>query len=193
VKISGSTEGALPGSLRAESYGCLAIFRLVYHFHLYYKLDPILCRNAFHCDNKGLIPRLTFADGPLSPFLRHFLRSDIDLEMQMIDTIRLLGIKVGYHHVKGHQDDAASPTAGDPPLSRQAELNIKCNHLATAALQITRPSPLVIFLPAGKVAVTIEGQSINQSQTPPSHPHSPWLTSPTVLLQPSLWMVGIPV
>jgi hypothetical protein len=82
VKISGSTEGALPGSFRAESYGCLAIFRFVYHFHLYYKLDPILCRNTFHCDNKGLITRLTFADGPLSPFPRHFLRSDIDLEMK---------------------------------------------------------------------------------------------------------------
>jgi hypothetical protein len=47
-------------------------------------------------------------------------------------------------------------------LSRQAELNIECNHLATAALQIARPSPLVTFLPAGKVAVTIEGQSINR-------------------------------
>jgi hypothetical protein len=89
---------------------------------------------------------ITFADGPLSPFPRHFLRLDIDLEMQIINTIRLL----------------ASPTAGDTPLSRQAELNIESDHLATAALQIACPSPLVTFLPVGKVAVTIEGQSINR-------------------------------
>jgi hypothetical protein len=67
VKISGSTEGALPGSFRAESYGCLTILRLVYHFHLDHQLDPILCQNSFYCNNKGLISRLAFAVGPLSP------------------------------------------------------------------------------------------------------------------------------
>jgi hypothetical protein len=160
VKISGLTEGALPGSFRAESYGCLAISRFIYHFRHYYKLDPILCRNFFYCDNKGIITRLNFTDAPLAPFPRHFLRSDIDLEMQIMDTIRLLGIDVSYHHVKGHQDDTDSTT--DVPLSRQADLNIVCDHLAMAALHIACPSPLVTFLPAGKVAVTIEGQSITR-------------------------------
>jgi hypothetical protein len=47
VKISGSTEGTLPGSFRAESYGCLAILCLAYHFHLYHQLDPIICQNSF--------------------------------------------------------------------------------------------------------------------------------------------------
>jgi hypothetical protein len=68
VKTSGSTEGALPGSFRAESYGCIAIFRLLYHFLLYFGLDPILCLNTFYCDNKGLVARHNFATGPLSPF-----------------------------------------------------------------------------------------------------------------------------
>jgi hypothetical protein len=160
VQISGVTEGALPGSFRAESYGCLAIFRFIYHFRRYYQLDRILCRNAFYCDNEGLITRLNCAAGPLAPFPRHYLRSDIDLEMQIMDTIRLLGIDVRYHHVKGHQDDP-DPTT-NVPLSRQANLNIVCDHLATAALHVARPSPLVTFLPAGKVAVTIDGHSINR-------------------------------
>jgi hypothetical protein len=87
AQISGTTEGALPGSFRAESYRCLAIIRLVYHFRLHHRLDPILCRNDFYCDNQGLITRLTFAAGPLSPFPRHFLRSDVDIEMQILDNI----------------------------------------------------------------------------------------------------------
>jgi hypothetical protein len=117
VKISEVTEGALPGSFRAESYGWLAIFRVIYHFSRYYQLDPILCRNSFYCDNKGLISRLNFAAGPLAPFPRHFLRSDIDLEMQIMDTIRLLGIDVRYNHVTGHQDDN-DPTGRPPSLIR---------------------------------------------------------------------------
>jgi hypothetical protein len=161
VKISGSTEGALPGSFRAESYGCLAILRLVYHFHLYHRLDPILCKNSFYCDNKGLISRLAFAVGPMSPFPRHFLRSDMDLEMQILDTIRLLGISFTYTHVKGHQDTTQS-SALPILLNRQAELNIECDHLATDALQLAEPSPLVTFLPASKVTVTIEGTTVNR-------------------------------
>ena len=81
--------------------------------------------------------------------------------MQIIDTIRLLNINLRYHHVKGHQDDDG-PANEDSPLSRQAQLNVACDHLATAALQIALPSPLVTFLPASRVAVTIEGQSINR-------------------------------
>jgi hypothetical protein len=162
VKISGSTEGALPGSFRAESYGCLAILRFVYNFHLYHHLDPILCRNSFYCDNKGLITRLDFAAAPLPPFPRNFLRSDMDLEMQILDTIRLLGISFNYTHVKGHQDSTIKCPALTASLTRQAELNIECDHLATSALQIACPSHTVTFLPAGRVAVTIEGTTVNR-------------------------------
>jgi hypothetical protein len=120
VKISGSTEGTLPGSFRAESYGCLAILRLVYHFHLYHQLDPILCQNSFYCDNKGLISRLAYASGPMLPFPRHYLRSDMDLEIQILDTIRLLGITFTYTHIKGQQDTTIPSSALSPPLSHSA-------------------------------------------------------------------------
>jgi hypothetical protein len=162
AKISGSTEGSLPGSFRAESYGCLAIVRLVYHFHPYYNLDPILCCNSFYCDNKGLITRLHFAAGALSPFPRHFLRSDMDVEMQILDTISLLGITFNYNHVQGHQDTTPTLPSLTAPLTRQADLNIECDNLATAALKLACPSPTVTFLPAGKVVVTIDGTTINR-------------------------------
>jgi hypothetical protein len=124
VTLSGSTEGATPGSFRAESYGCLAIFRLLLHFcHYYYQLDTIGTLNNFFCDNLGLVTRLNHAAGPLQPFPRHFLRSDIDLELQILETIRLLDLSLSYTHVLGHQDAPGTPpTSAKPakPLSRQA-------------------------------------------------------------------------
>jgi hypothetical protein len=134
---------------------------LVYHFNLYHQLDPILCKNSFYCDNKCLISRLVLAAGPLSPFPRHFLRSDMDLDMQILDTIRLLGITFTYTHVKGHQDTTIQSPALSPPLTRQAELNIECDHLATSALKIASPSSMVTFLPASVVSVHIEGTTVN--------------------------------
>jgi hypothetical protein len=159
VKISGSTEGALPGSFRAESYGCLAILRFLYHFQLFNYLEPIQCRNTFYCYNKGLIQRLSFAHAPLTPFPRHYLRSDIYLEMQIVDTIRLLHITLDYRHVKGHQDEG---TTSEVPLTREAMLNVQCDELATAALTNASPSPLVQFLPASAVSVTVDGQTLNR-------------------------------
>jgi hypothetical protein len=159
VRISGSTEGAAPGSFRAESYGCLAIFRFVYHFRQYHLIDPITCLHHFYCDNQGLITRMNHAAGPLQPFPRHFLRPDIDIELQILDTIRLLGITLSNHHVKGHQD---VDTPADVPLTREANLNVECNIFATAALLLAQPAPIVAFLPAGKVAVTIAGTSITR-------------------------------
>jgi hypothetical protein len=134
--------GFCTGSFRVESYGCLAILQFVYHFRLHHRLDPILCRNDFYCDNQGLITRLNFAAGPLFPFPWHFLRSDVDIEMQILDTIRLRNIKMGYHHVKGHQDTATSGMdKTKQPLSRQAQFNVECDHLATAHCELLAPPP----------------------------------------------------
>jgi hypothetical protein len=106
ASLSGHTEGIEPGSYRAESYGCLAILRLIYHLVTFYSLQPTVFRHTFYCDNESLIKRLTKAAGPHAPFPRHFLRSDMDIEMQIQDTLSLLAISLTYKHVKGHQDDA---------------------------------------------------------------------------------------
>jgi hypothetical protein len=113
----------------------------------------------FHCDNQGLIQRLVFAHGPMTPFPWHYLRSDMDLKMQIVDTIRLLHITLEYTHVKGHQDAGRD---SDVPLSREAVLNVECDKLATAALTTASPSSLVQFLPASAVSVTVAGQTITR-------------------------------
>jgi hypothetical protein len=166
VKLSGTTEGALPGSFCAESYGCLAIFRFLYHFRRYHHPNPGRCRNTFYCNNLGLIKRLDFAHGPLKPFPRHYLRSDMDLELQIIDTIRLLEISVKYQHVLGHQDDDDDADddlhAPSVPLTREAKLNVQCDHLASAALRAAQPAHNVTFLPAGIISVTVDGQTVTR-------------------------------
>jgi hypothetical protein len=93
------------GSYRAESYGCLAILRLIYHLVTFYSLHPTVFRHTFYCDNKSLIKRLKKAAGPHAPFPRHFIRSDMDSEMQIQDTLSMLAISLTYKHGKGHQDD----------------------------------------------------------------------------------------
>jgi hypothetical protein len=160
VTVSGWTEGVLLGSFRAESYGCLAILRFLYHFTGYHHIDPIACLNQFFGDKKGLLARLEHAAGPLHPFPRHFLLADIDVEMQILDTIRLLGTTLSYNHVKGHQDDVTNDEA--TPLSREALLNVECDHLATAFLKTAVTSATVIYLPASQVHVTVEGTTITR-------------------------------
>jgi hypothetical protein len=160
VRLSGTTEGALPGSFRAESYSCLAVLRFVYHFRRFHNLDLILCCNTFYCDNEGLIKRLKFAHGPLAPFPWHYLRSDMDLELQILDTIRLLAITLAYTHVLGHQDGDAANEAS--PLTRKATLNVECDRLASAALSSAQPAPIVNFLPASVVSVTVAGQTVTR-------------------------------
>jgi hypothetical protein len=157
--VSGTTEGALPGSFRAESYGCLTILQFLYHFTRYHQVQSILSSTKFYCDNLGLITRLTQAAGPLQPFPRNYLRSDMDLEMQIVNTLRLMTPPLTYTHVLGHQDKTA-PT--DKPMTREATLNVACDHLATTALQTATPSPTVTPFPAGRISVTVTGVTINR-------------------------------
>jgi hypothetical protein len=158
VSLAGHTEGVEPGLYRAESYGCLAILRLLYHISTYYSIPPPAYRHTFYCDYLSLITRLQRTSGPRSPFPRHVLRSDMDLEMQIKDTLRLLGIQLTFTHVKGHQDS----TTPHDPLPRQAILNIECDRLASMALKTATPTPTVQHFPASKITVTIDSITINR-------------------------------
>jgi hypothetical protein len=81
----------------------------------------------------------------------------MDLELQILDTIRLLAIELEYTHVKGNQDDDS-----DAPLTREAHLNVVCDLIATAALHNAQPAPAVDFLPTGIVSVSVAGQTVNR-------------------------------
>jgi hypothetical protein len=163
VSVAGTTEGILPGSFRAESYGCLAILRLIFHLVTYNRLTPTSFLHNFYCDNKGLLTRLKHtAEDPLTPFPRHYLQSDIDVEMQILDTLRLLALTLTYIHVKGHQDTNTAP-GPKTPLSRQATLNIECDRLATTALKTASPAHDVYFSPSQQDhSVSVEGVTITR-------------------------------
>jgi hypothetical protein len=154
--VSGMTEGVLPGSYWAESYGCLAILRFLYNFMVYHKVTSPKTLNKFYCNNLSLITRLKQAVGSLPHFPRNYLHSDMDLEMQIVDTLRLMELSLSCTHVLGHQDE----TDNDQPLTREAALNVAFDHLATAELQTAAPSPLVTSFPTGLISVTVSGVSI---------------------------------
>ena len=168
IEVGGRAFGDDPGSFRAEGYGELAIIRLIFHVIIFYKLKPT-CNFHFLCDNQGLLTRIE--KGLKRPYVtpRHFLISDIDVEMQILDTIRQLNRPTSFEHIKSHQDEAQGH--GDQPLSWEVQLNTKCDASATAQLRkLTDPATkiplpaekLVPFLPASKVALEIQGQSITR-------------------------------
>jgi hypothetical protein len=152
VKIYGSTKGDAPRSYRAESYGCLAILRFLYHFRLFHQLDPIISRNKVFCDNKGLISRLDRAAGPQTPFPHHFLCFEINLEMQICDTLQMLAISLTYHHVKGHQDGAP---VDKTPLTRQARLNVRLPYTPPVLPRPWRSYPRAKLLSPLKVSPSL--------------------------------------
>ena len=82
---------------------------------------------------------------------RKFLSSEIDIEMQIVDTLHLLDTDVSFSHVKGHQDDSIDPTE----LPWHAQLNIRCDAIATATLTTVEHDPTVPFLPASEVSLSI--------------------------------------
>ena len=77
--------------------------------------------------------------------------------MQILDTLSILATKVTLQHIKGHQDDSAIPE----DLPWPAQLNIRCDSLASDELALIQtPTPLVPFLPASLVSLTVQGKTL---------------------------------
>jgi hypothetical protein len=76
--------------------------------------------------------------------------------MQILSAITSLG-PVALEHVKGHQDEAED----GEPLSWEAQLNQRCDELATDHLASAMTVlPKVPFLPASRVDLTIQGTTL---------------------------------
>jgi hypothetical protein len=146
------------GSFRVESYGRLAILRLIYHLVGFHDIPPPVIHHRFFCDNKGLLSHFGRATKQTPFFPRHYLHSDMDIEMQILDTLRLLDITLTFKHVKGHQDSAVA----NKDLPREAILNIDCDRLASIALQNAVHTLKVQFMPASKISVTVAGVTITR-------------------------------
>jgi hypothetical protein len=85
----------------------------------------------------------------MSPFL-----SEADVEMQILSAIISLGT-VALEFVRGYQEDMDN---GGEPLSWEAQLNQRCDELATYHLESAmKILPLVPFLPASNVSLTVNG------------------------------------
>jgi hypothetical protein len=76
--------------------------------------------------------------------------------MQIVDTLNLLDMEVSFAHVKGHQDDSIDPT----DLPWQAQLNIRCDTVATDTLATVNHDSTVPFLSASKLSLTIASTTI---------------------------------
>ena len=87
------------------------------------------------------------------------MKSEIDVEMQIIQTIQNLAPKQHtLEHVKGHQDDQISIEK----LPWKAKLNVYCDFIATKELNkiISRQQTTIQLLPASRIKLDIDGTTI---------------------------------
>jgi hypothetical protein len=158
VEVGGIAFGDTPRSFRAESYGQLAILRLLFHLTLYLRC-PIQCKCRFLMDNSGRLTRTRRILQHPHPSPRRCLLSEFDLDLQIRDTILAMNLKTRDEHIHSHQD---TPTSNqDEPLKWKIQLNERCDTIATEQLQLqTGPTLLVPFLPAAKVSLAVQGRTI---------------------------------
>jgi hypothetical protein len=157
IECGGRAPGANPRSFRAEGYGILAILRLTYHLRSFYVTRNPNLRFRLYCDNESLLKRITASSSLKRSIPRRFLFSEADVEMQILASLQALLALVAFEHVEGHQDTKYP----DEPLSWSAQLNQRCDEIATAHLDLaTEPMPTVPFLPASTVSISVGAHTI---------------------------------
>jgi hypothetical protein len=134
----------------------LAILRLVFHVRYFYWTRNRTLRFTLLCNSKSLIDQLEASRALTQPPPRRHLFSEADVELQILSAMASLG-PVALEHVLGHQDD----NDDGEPLSWEAQLNQRCDTLATDHLSsVNDILPLVPFLPASKVGLTVQGTTL---------------------------------
>jgi hypothetical protein len=153
LECGGRAYGADPRSFRSKGYGILAILRLLFHVWYFYWTRNRTLRFTLLCDSKSLIDRLEASRALTRLAPRRYLFSEADVELQILSAMPSLGT-VALEHVLGHQDD----NDDGEPLSWEAQLIQQCDTLATDHLSsATDILPLVPFLPASNVGLTVQG------------------------------------
>ena len=158
VEVGGIAFGDTPRSFRAESYGQLAILRLLLHLSLYLRC-PIQCKCRFLLDNSGRLTRTRHILRHPQPSPRRCLLSEFDLDLQIRDTVGAMQLRTSDEHIHSHQDE--NQEAPDASTAWKIQLNTRCDSIATEHLQRqTDPILLVPFFPASKVALTVDRRTI---------------------------------
>jgi hypothetical protein len=152
IECGGRAQGANPCSFRAEGYGILAILRLVFRLRHFYITRNASLRFRLYCNSESLLKRIAASQALTRIIPRRSPSSEVDVEMQILAAVAALEADVAFEHVKGHQDMKYPGR----PLPRVAQLNQRCDEIATAHLDSATGSiPSVTFLPASKVSVTV--------------------------------------
>ena len=118
-------------SFRAEGYGHLAGLSYLKRYIEYYGISVHpKCRIKVFCDNEMLLKRLIELRNlpEHQKYASHYVGADIDVLLTILQLD--LPFRYGSDHVKGHQDDHAMADE----LTREAQLNVRADQLATAAL-----------------------------------------------------------
>ena len=84
------------------------------------------------------------------------MTSEVDLLMQMHQTLENLQLKYELTHVKGHQDNENDYEK----LSWSAKLNIHCDHIASAKLKTIKSSPTIPFNPTSSATLTLNNTTV---------------------------------
>ena len=157
LSTAGRAFGLDPQSFRAEAYGMLANLRLIFHITTFYEI-PLYGNTKLYCDNKGLIALILKARKNDNKSPRRFLTAEIDIEMQIIDTMQQLQMEIcEIIHVPGHQDEKET----FENLTWESKMNVYCDQLATKELiQIKQPSRHIPMLPASRITLKIHGYII---------------------------------
>ena len=116
-------------SLRAETYGGIAVFTFPKNYRIYYDISHPPNTQKYYCDNSTLIQRLKY-DQTEPPYPSQNTQADYDAHLTLRKLLQELPGEMEIIHVKGHQDNKKNKISR---LTWQAQLNIIADSLATRA------------------------------------------------------------
>jgi hypothetical protein len=119
-------------SLRAETYGAIALFTFLKQYRIYFNITDIPKIQQYYCDNITLIKQLQ-SDNTMKPYPSQYIQADYDAHMALQSAIKEIPGSLTVTHVKGHQDRKIKTLR---TLTWQAQLNVIADDLATQAKMI---------------------------------------------------------
>eukprot|EP00957_Ditylum_brightwellii_P090669 6905362-Ditylum_brightwellii.AAC.1 len=107
ILIEGNSQAlvkeSLMESLQAETYGGMAHFLFLQHFHIFKNTTTPPQQQLYYCNNSALIKHLQ-QDQISDPFPNQNSLTDYDAHMTLQNIKKLTMGNISIHHTRGHQD-----------------------------------------------------------------------------------------
>eukprot|EP00957_Ditylum_brightwellii_P053228 4036114-Ditylum_brightwellii.AAC.1 len=148
-------EQSLMESLQTESTAILSILCFLLHFSSFHNLALTADAWLQICDNSTAVRRMKWINLFLVLKLSLTLAADFDIQLQIEDTLKQLGIHWHTEHVKGHQSG--------PDLLWEEKLNNCADKLVTEAklnITTTLATRRQLQYPAAQIHLTIDNKNI---------------------------------